>query len=67
MITLKISKRYQTGIQTFFELTTCSTESLESIGILVHYEFKFLSVSGTLCLEVNNTPGTSKVLGSKLI
>ena len=37
-----------------------------SIGILVHYELKFLRISGTLSLEATNTPGTAKVLGSNL-
>ena len=33
---------------------------------LVHYEFKFLCVSGTLGPEVTNAPGMAKGLGSKL-
>ena len=47
-------------METFFGLTTCSTESL---GILIHNEYKFPS---TLSLEVMNTPETANVLGSNL-
>ena len=32
----------------------------------VHNEFQFLSVSGTIGLEVTNSPGTAKVLGLSL-
>ena len=32
----------------------------------VHNEFKFLCAFGTLGLEITNTPGTAKVLGSNL-
>ena len=63
VIMLAISKRYQTGIKTFFGLTNSLTESF---GVVVHNDFKFLSVFGTLGLEVTNTPGTPKVLSFKL-
>ena len=36
------------------------------VGTLVHNEFKFLSVSCTLSLEVMNTPGTEKVIALNL-
>ena len=48
------------------KLKTCLTESIESLGTLVHNIFKFLRVCGTLSLEVMNTPGMANVLGSNL-
>ena len=64
IFSLAISERYQTGL--FSGLTTSLTGSFESFGVLVHNEFKFLSVSGTVSLEVTNAPGTPKVVGLKL-
>ena len=61
LITLAIRKRYQIEID--LGKTMCLTESL---GILVHNEFKLLSFSGTLSLEATNTPGTAKILGYNL-
>ena len=39
---------------------------LYSCGTLLHNEFKFICVSGTLSLEVTNTPGTAEVRGLNL-
>ena len=66
LFTLALSKSYQTGIWTFFGLTTCLTKSLEPIGILVPIKFKFISDSGTFSLEATNASGKTEVLGLKL-
>ena len=50
----------------FFGLTICLTGLLESFGVLIRNESKFLGKCGTLSVEVTNTLVTTKVLGAKL-
>ena len=51
------------GIWTFFGLTSCLSETLKSLCVLVHKEFKFPRVFGLLSLQVTNVPGMANVLG----
>ena len=59
---LAISKRYQIGIKTFFRLTMSLTESFVFWFIMNSYFYACPAFS----VEVKNTPGTTKVLGSNM-